>query len=90
MAGMALKGQYNLVSIMVPPEVSKMPESIMPEDPKKVGSYTQGFTVHERINFEKFPAGYYELKISFNHLVTRSGGFSCPAPMSPHLQNKCK
>ena len=27
--------------------------------------------------FEKFPAGHYELKISCDQSVTRSGGFSC-------------
>ena len=32
--------------------------------------------IHGRVDFEKFPAGYYEPKISFNRPVTWSGGFS--------------
>ena len=38
-------------------------------------------TVHntrKKIYFEKLPARPYELKISCNHLVVWSGGFSCP------------
>ena len=41
---------------------------------KKHGIYMK------KIDFEKFPTGHYELKISCDRPVVWFGGFSCPAP----------